>query len=63
LNFIYEMNGDLLRKMSKKIAQLTKVIFQLYTKQDDHEIEIIDLKNKHEIEINLVFFFLFNYFW
>jgi hypothetical protein len=53
------MDGDLLRKMSKKIAQLTKVIFQLYTKQDDHETEINDLKNKHENEINHVFFFFF----
>jgi hypothetical protein len=48
------MDADLLRKMSKKIAQLTKVIFQLYTKQDDHETETDDLKMKYDSEINHV---------
>jgi hypothetical protein len=35
-----EVFPDLHHKMSKKIAQLTKVIYHLNTKNEDHEYEI-----------------------
>ncbi|KAF7656420.1 hypothetical protein LDENG_00041400 [Lucifuga dentata] len=38
-------------KMSKKIAQLTKVIYALNTKNDEHEEEIESLKDAHEDEV------------
>jgi len=38
-------------KMSKKIAQLTKVIYTLNTKNDEHETIVSTLKEKHEDEI------------
>merc|ERR1712183_749577 len=38
-------------KMSKKIAQLTKVIYALNTKNDEHESVIAILKESHEEEI------------
>jgi len=31
---------DLNLKMSKKIAQLTKVIYQLNTQNEDHQLEV-----------------------
>lgn len=46
--------ADLHLKMSKKIAQLTKVIYHLNTKNEDHEIEIRDLISKHNAEIEKV---------
>ncbi|XP_033957524.1 protein FAM184A-like isoform X2 [Pseudochaenichthys georgianus] len=42
---------DLHLKMSKKIAQLTKVIYALNTKNDEHEEEIESLKDAHEDEV------------
>lgn len=42
---------DLHHKMSKKIAQLTKVIYHLNTKNEDHAIELEVLANHHQIEI------------
>lgn len=38
-------------KMSKKIAQLTKVIYHLNTKNEDHQAEIDDLANNNQLEI------------
>ena len=43
---------DLHHKMSKKIAQLTKVIYHLNTRNDDHEQEMAALAAQHEGEIN-----------
>uniref|UniRef100_W5LNW8 Family with sequence similarity 184 member Aa n=1 Tax=Astyanax mexicanus TaxID=7994 RepID=W5LNW8_ASTMX len=42
---------DLHLKMSKKIAQLTKVIYALNTKNDEHEEAIQSLKEAHEDEV------------
>lgn len=39
---------DLHHKMSKKIAQLTKVIYHLNTRNDDHETEIATLTAQHQ---------------
>ncbi|XP_059589255.1 protein FAM184A isoform X2 [Alligator mississippiensis] len=41
-------------KMSKKIAQLTKVIYALNTKNDEHEAAIQALKDAHEEEIQQI---------
>ena len=53
----YEVPPDISFKMSKKIAQLTKVIFYLNTKSEDHETEVTSLTNAYENEIELVFYF------
>ena len=47
-----EVFPDLHHKMSKKIAQLTKVIYHLNTKNEDHAtmLETLDLQHKLEIE-------------
>ncbi|XP_069020324.1 protein FAM184A-like isoform X4 [Embiotoca jacksoni] len=42
---------DLHLKMSKKIAQLTKVIYALNTKNDEHEEELESLKEAHVDEV------------
>ncbi|XP_077157017.1 protein FAM184A isoform X2 [Paroedura picta] len=49
-----EYNQDLHLKMSKKIAQLTKVIYALNTKNDEHETAIQALKDAHEEEIQQI---------
>eukprot|EP00062_Callorhinchus_milii_P014336 gi/632963385/ref/XP_007897850.1/ PREDICTED: protein FAM184A isoform X2 [Callorhinchus milii] len=49
-----EYNQDLHLKMSKKIAQLTKVIYALNTKNDEHEVAIQTLKEAHEEEIQKI---------
>uniref|UniRef100_A0A8C2ZIH7 Family with sequence similarity 184 member Aa n=1 Tax=Cyclopterus lumpus TaxID=8103 RepID=A0A8C2ZIH7_CYCLU len=46
-----DYSQDLHLKMSKKIAQLTKVIYALNTKNDEHEEEIESLKEAHEDEV------------
>uniref|UniRef100_A0A665W3F7 Zgc:85722 n=1 Tax=Echeneis naucrates TaxID=173247 RepID=A0A665W3F7_ECHNA len=46
-----EYTQDLHLKMSKKIAQLTKVIYALNTKNDEHEEEIESLKEAHQDEV------------
>ena len=46
----YEL-PDLQLRMSKKIAQLTKVIFQLNTKNEDHELDMQDMADTYESEI------------
>ena len=38
-------------KMSKKIAQLTKVIYQLNTKNEDTESKLKHLQDKHKSEV------------
>ncbi|KMS94237.1 hypothetical protein BVRB_023430, partial [Beta vulgaris subsp. vulgaris] len=47
-------NQDLHMKMSKKIAQLTKVIFHLNTRNEDHEKEVIGLQRSYETEIDQI---------
>ena len=49
---------DFHHKMSKKIAQLTKVIYQLNTKNDDHTFQLQELSNTYENEIEEVFYYL-----
>ncbi|XP_062889885.1 protein FAM184A isoform X2 [Mobula hypostoma] len=50
-----EYTQELHIKMSKKIAQLTKVIYALNTKNDEHEAAIQALKEAHEEEIQQIF--------
>uniref|UniRef100_A0A8C8RFG0 Family with sequence similarity 184 member A n=1 Tax=Pelusios castaneus TaxID=367368 RepID=A0A8C8RFG0_9SAUR len=49
-----EYSQDLHLKMSKKIAQLTKVIYALNTKNDEHEAALQALKDAHEEEIQQI---------
>lgn len=42
---------DIHYKMSKKIAQLTKVIYHLNTKNEDNNFELETLKSQHQVEI------------
>ncbi|KAM6323408.1 protein FAM184A isoform 1-T1 [Aegotheles albertisi] len=49
-----EHSPDLHFRMSKKIAQLTKVIYALNTKNDEHEAAIQALKDAHEEEIQQI---------
>lgn len=46
-----DVTPDLHLKMSKKIAQLTKVIYALNTKNDEHENVLENLKTAHEEEM------------
>uniref|UniRef100_A0AAY4AMW9 Protein FAM184A/B N-terminal domain-containing protein n=1 Tax=Denticeps clupeoides TaxID=299321 RepID=A0AAY4AMW9_9TELE len=46
-----EYTRDLHLKMSKKIAQLTKVIYALNTKNDEHEDAIQSLREAHDDEV------------
>lgn len=41
-------------KMNKKIAQLTKVVYALNTKNEDHSTEVESIINAYEIEIQSV---------
>lgn len=45
---------DFHHKMSKKIAQLTKVIYHLNTKNDDHEQQLKTVTDNYESEIQEV---------
>jgi chromosome segregation ATPase len=47
-----EMFPDIHHKMSKKIAQLTKVIYHLNTKNEDHETELSHVADAYELEID-----------
>ncbi|XP_041109035.1 protein FAM184A isoform X1 [Polyodon spathula] len=49
-----EYTPDLHLKISKKIAQLTKVIYALNTKNDEHEAAIQSLKEAHEEEVQQI---------
>jgi hypothetical protein len=44
-----ETAGDLHLKMCKKVAQLTRVIFYLNTKNDDYESNLKAVVNAYEI--------------
>lgn len=46
-----DVTPDLYLKMSKKIAQLTKVIYALNTKNDEHENVLENMKTAHEEEM------------
>ncbi|RYH21333.1 hypothetical protein EON65_20905 [archaeon] len=46
-----EVFPDLHHKMSKKIAQLTKVIYHLNTKNEDHTLEMEVMSSNHQMEI------------
>jgi len=43
---------DLHQKMSKKIAQLTKVIFHLNSKNEEHSDDLSSLSDAYETEID-----------
>jgi hypothetical protein len=45
------MSHFLQLRMSKKIAQLTKVIFHLNTKNEDHDMDLQDIADTYETEI------------
>jgi hypothetical protein len=49
-----EVFPDLHHKMSKKIAQLTKVIYHLNTKNEDHALEIEQLNSNHQMEVQQI---------
>ncbi|XP_052773969.1 protein FAM184A-like [Mya arenaria] len=49
-----EVTQDMHLKMSKKIAQLTKVIYALNTKNDEHEAVVQQIKDQHEEDIQKV---------
>ncbi|KAM5191765.1 protein FAM184B [Mantella aurantiaca] len=49
-----EYTEELHVKMCKKIAQLTKVIYALNLKADEHEVNILTLKESHQIEIEQI---------
>ena len=42
---------DLHHKMSKKIAQLTKVIYHLNTRNEDHQSELDAITYNHQSEV------------
>ncbi|XP_072416581.1 protein FAM184B-like isoform X7 [Chiloscyllium punctatum] len=48
---VHHYNYDLHVKMSKKIAQLTKVIYALNAKSDEHEVSLQAVKETHQEEI------------
>ena len=48
------MTPELHLKMSKKIAQLTKVVYALNTKNDEHEAQISCLQEAHDMELKKV---------
>ncbi|XP_021029588.1 protein FAM184A isoform X2 [Mus caroli] len=49
-----DYSQDMHLKMSKKIAQLTKVIYALNTRNDEHDAAIQALKDAHEEEIQQI---------
>ena len=44
---------DMLYKLSKKIAQLTKVIYSLNTRNDDLEIDLETVRNNYEEKLQI----------
>ncbi|XP_064419760.1 protein FAM184B isoform X2 [Latimeria chalumnae] len=54
LNPVQEYNHEMHMKMCKKIAQLTKVIYALNTKNDEHEATIQAIKEAHQEEIQRI---------
>ena len=53
-NLLVSETNDVVFKMSKKIAQLTKVVYYLNTKTEDHSTEIESLIQNYEEEIDNV---------
>jgi hypothetical protein len=53
-NIEMDEEGDLHYKMCKKIAQLTKVIYHLHSKNEEHEYEMRDLANAYELQVEQV---------
>jgi hypothetical protein len=53
-NKAMEVFPDLHHKMSKKIAQLTKVIYHLNTKNEDHQTELDVMTANHQMEIQQI---------
>ena len=53
-NKAMEVFPDLHHKMSKKIAQLTKVIYHLNTKNEDHQTELDVMTSNHQMEIQQI---------
>ncbi|KAI9090436.1 hypothetical protein DFS34DRAFT_672258 [Phlyctochytrium arcticum] len=53
-SLINKESNDLIYKLSKKIAQLTKVIYYLNTKNEDHATEVQSLAEAYEDEISEV---------
>ena len=49
-----QVNDDLIHTMSKKIAQLTKVIYLLNTKSDENDYEIKSIRESNENDIKEV---------
>ena len=45
---------DLHHRMSKKIAQLTKVIYHLNTKNEDHQLELDAMAANHQAEVQQI---------
>ncbi len=45
---------DMLYKLSKKIAQLTKVIYSLNTRNDDLEVDLESIKSSYEEKLQLL---------
>lgn len=41
-------------RMSKKIAQLTKVIYHLNSKSEDHDLELQEMAEQYELEIEQI---------
>lgn len=48
------MSEELHHKMCKKVAQLTKVIFYLNTKNDEYESNLKAVVNAYELELDSV---------
>jgi hypothetical protein len=48
------MMADLQMRMSKKIAQLTKVIYHLNNKNEDHDMDLAEMADQYESEIETV---------
>ena len=51
------LSDDMLYKLSKKIAQLTKVIYSLNTKNDDLEFDMDALRKNYEEKLEKVSIF------
>lgn len=51
-NVAADSNKEIIFKMSKKIAQLTKVVFYLNTKNEDGEQALKSIVNNYESELN-----------
>ena len=49
-----EIFPDLHHKMSKKIAQLTKVIYQLNTRNEDNQALVEAIESQHRNELDSV---------